>query len=677
MDDKAVCNFASLRHALSLGLVVVVLLGLFGGLAGAAQTGVVSDITWGTSRSAVDQTISLLRDSGARWVRANVPWNALEPNGRGSFDSTYLASVDYAVEQARAAGLEVEMPIADGVPYWASGDPNKYQDSSGYHYNRFYRPTSFQDYAEFVAWVVNRYKGLGVHVFEVWNEPNNPGFWPSGPNAASYVEMLKATYPAIKQADPSSTVLMGGLSKSDYNYLQAIYEAGGAPYFDAVNVHPYTGSVDPTSCWQQSGTSKNAIDAFCGVEEVYNTMVRNGDGAKKVWLTEFGYSTYSGTYGVSEAEQAEYLTKAYAKAATWPYVQALFWYQFRNWSSSNEWLSNLGLVSSSFIEKPAYAAFKAYSTGASTTTSTSTSTQTASTSPPSVQLSSPVSGSTFSNTLMFAATASSTIGITKVEFWLDGRRLYTSTTSPYTYTYTVPKKTTYGTHTTKAIAYNTAGQTATATATITRTKTTNITLTVTNTTTTATTANTTNTTNIGLRRSSNYGKRRLVSGTVAVYRTGILLLRLGHLINRKWVRVHTWRLRIHRDGRFRRVLSLRPGRWRVHVYLKHNHVRLRSPYRYVRVAGHRHGSLQPIDGCQERHRSWSVLHNLWRHNEHSCPPRGQTGATLFKHTDPLHAALPSVTAGSVVDPAIVITQTAGARATIDLATAPARQITRG
>jgi polysaccharide biosynthesis protein PslG len=567
-------NNAPLRRGIAIFTVLLALLGIGASAASAEQVGVVSDITWGTSRGEVDQTISLLKESGAKWIRANVPWNAIEANGKGVLDTSYLSNVDYAIEKARAAGLEVEVPIADGVPYWASADPHKYQDASGYHYNRFYRPSSFQDYAEFVAFVVNRYKGMGVHVYEVWNEPNNAAFWPSGPNAGVYAEMLEATYPAIKQADPGSTVLMGGLSKNDYNFLQALYEAGAGHYFDAVNVHPYAGSVDPTLCWKQPGGSENAVDAFCGVEAVYNTMARNGDSAKKIWLTEFGYSTCSGSYCVSEAQQAEYLTKAYRKAAGWPYVQALFWYQMRNWgSSSSEWTDNLGLLRSDFTAKPAYAAFRSYATGSSIGGGGGESSGGATA--PSVQLSSPANGSSFSSTLYFAANASDAQGVTKVEFWLDGHLVHTSTTAPYAYAWSVPKRISYGAHTAKAIAFDAAGLSATATATVTRVRST-IALTVTST--GATTAS-------AKRHRPAHGRVRLVKGHVpAAGRGGSVLLRLERLGRRhRWQRGRTLRVRLGAGGRFRRIVAAGRGRWRVRAVYRGRGGRLISGYRYFNV----------------------------------------------------------------------------------------------
>ncbi len=326
--------------------------------------GVVPDLTWGISRTDMDRTVSAMSAAGVKWVRMNIGWNAVEPSGKGALNTGWLADIDAAVAKARAAGIEVLMPFSDGVPYWASADPNKYTDASGQHWNKTWKPTNMADYADFVRTMVNRYKAMGVHAYEVWNEPNLGRFWPSGPNAAEYVQMLKAAYPVIKGADPNATVVLGGLSKNDWAYLGQLYAAGARGYFDVASVHPYTGSVDPTMCWNQAGTTKKAKDAFCGIEEVRNTMVANGDSAKSIWLTEFGWSTTTAQYGVSELAQADYLTKALAKLESYPYVTKAFWYNFRNnyWQKDDggDLEATFGLLRTDFTQKPAYTALKAY-----------------------------------------------------------------------------------------------------------------------------------------------------------------------------------------------------------------------------------------------------------------------------------------------------------------------------
>jgi len=212
-----------------------------------------------------------------------------------------------------------------------------------------------------------------VHAYEVWNEPNTSGFWPSGPSAVEYTSLLAAAYPAVKQADPSATVVLGGLSKNDYDYLAGLYAAGAGSFFDVVAVHPYTGVADPTWCWNEGGTAKRAKDAFCGIEEVRNTMVANGDSAKPIWLTEFGWSTTTGPYGVSEAVQADFLTKALNTVrSSYPYVRVAFWYNFRNnyWSNNDpvDYEANLGLLRVDFSAKPAYTAFQTWTGGPTTPT---------------------------------------------------------------------------------------------------------------------------------------------------------------------------------------------------------------------------------------------------------------------------------------------------------------------
>jgi len=346
----------------------VVLLATFAPTADAAQVGMVGDITWGQSQATVDREVALIKDSGARWVRANVNWRWLEPDSKGAIDAGLLAQYDYAIDKARAAGLQVLMPIADAVPYWASGDPNKHLDGSGQRvWNRYYPPARMSDFADFTRFVVEHYKAKGVHAYEIWNEPNTGWFWAPGPNAAQYTEMLKASYPAVKAADPTATVVMGGLSKSDFKYLEGVYRAGGGPYFDAVAVHPYTYGMDPTVSWNGTNAgedpSRISFNAFPAIKEIKATMNAFGDSGKQVWITEFGYSTTTQNGGVTPTQQADYLVKAYRYVEQFPWVHSLFTYQIRNnpfYGDRDEFEGQFGLTTAAWQPKPAYAALKSY-----------------------------------------------------------------------------------------------------------------------------------------------------------------------------------------------------------------------------------------------------------------------------------------------------------------------------
>jgi hypothetical protein len=337
----------------------------------AAEVGVVGDVTWGQPRADVDREIELLRQAGVRWIRANVNWAGLEPDRKGEINEWLLAEYDYAIDRAHEAGLQVLMPIADGVPYWASADPARYVDGGGTpRWEVTYRPQRMSDYGDFVRFVVGHFAPKGVHTYMIWNEPNHPRFWPSGPDANAYVPMLRAGHDAVKAASPESTVLLGGLSKSDFSYLEDLYRLGGGRYFDAVAVQPYTYGVDPTVSWKGvhawEDPDRISVNAFPAIKEVRASMVAFGDADKDVWLTEFGYSTTTGDGGVSPRRQARYLVKAYRYVERFPWVKALFWYAARNspfYEDEDTYEGRFGLATTSWRPKPSYGALRAYALG--------------------------------------------------------------------------------------------------------------------------------------------------------------------------------------------------------------------------------------------------------------------------------------------------------------------------
>lgn len=345
--------------------------------AAAAEVGAVADVTWGQSRDAIDREITLLQEAGVEWIRANANWSGLEPDAKGVLNTWLLDQYTYAVDRARAAGIKVLMPIADGVPYWASNDPNKYTDSAGVrHWDQMYPPQRMSDYGDIVRVLAAHFRGRGVEAYEIWNEPNHPGFWKPRPDATQYVEMLRAGAQAVRAEDPEARVLLGGLSRNDYVFLDQIYAAGGGPYFDAVAVHPYSWDEPPTALWygrEDSGDlrrgdpSRISWACFPGVQEVHATMEGRGDGAKEIWLTEFGWATSSQPDGVSEATQAQYLTEAFRYIERFSWMKAAFWYSARNdpyRGDANQIEAQYGLFTTDWQLKPSYFALREYALSA-------------------------------------------------------------------------------------------------------------------------------------------------------------------------------------------------------------------------------------------------------------------------------------------------------------------------
>jgi hypothetical protein len=176
----------------------------------------------------------------------------------------------------------------------------------------FAPPTNVADYARFAGVVARRFAALPGMVYEIWNEPNDPHFWTTGPNVAKYTAMLKASYRAIKNADPEAGVLAGSILSNDIRFLHGIYANGGGGSFTGLAIHPYTAGRAPgdtSSAWFSFKTS---------VPQFRKEMARHGQ-YKAIWITEMGWSTNQ----VSDATRATYFKQAVAIARTWASVRAM------------------------------------------------------------------------------------------------------------------------------------------------------------------------------------------------------------------------------------------------------------------------------------------------------------------------------------------------------------------
>jgi len=280
-------------------------------------------------------------------------WSWLERDGKGVFVQENVAVLDTCVNMTRQRGINIIM-VLRGTPGWANGNAGLTTPPSN--------PADFQAYAQ---WMAARYAGK-VAAYEIWNEPNNSTFY-SG-TMAQYMGLLKAGHDGVKAGDGGATVLLGGVMYNDDAWIRDVYSRGGKPYFDGVATHPY----------QTNGTLAPEQEDFAKLPAVRQVMLDYGDSAKRIWITEFGWSAHtnaSGTQawalGVSEATQADYGIRAikYA-AANWSYVAVMIWFKERSWnnpSSDPEWfrvhIEGYGLLRVDRSERPIYGALRSYLTG--------------------------------------------------------------------------------------------------------------------------------------------------------------------------------------------------------------------------------------------------------------------------------------------------------------------------
>jgi hypothetical protein len=303
----------------------------------------------------IQKTFEMVREMGAPWDVEYFLWAAHEPR-KGVYDWTHA---DLVVDHARNQGLTLIARLGY-VPEWARPPETSHL---------YLDPDNYGDFADFAAAFVRHFRGRVSHII-IWNEPNLSQEWGyRRPDPEAYAELLKVVYPAIKRANPEVVVLAGALAPTlapagsewgmnDLDYLQGMYEAGAAPYFDALAAHAYGWTFAP-----DAPADPGAVN-FSRVELLHDIMLRNGDAAKPVFITEAGWNDHPRwTKAVRPAERIRYTVDAYRQADNWPWVQALCMWAFRYPRPTGTYQDYYTFVSSDFRPKPVYLGLQEFARG--------------------------------------------------------------------------------------------------------------------------------------------------------------------------------------------------------------------------------------------------------------------------------------------------------------------------
>jgi polysaccharide biosynthesis protein PslG len=308
--------------------------------------GIDQDFVW-TRQEEVPGLIQAIKDAHVQSVRIAIRWTTVEPE-RGKWNFT---RVDYVVHALWDAKIEI-LPTLMGVPSWASGV--KPQEVRGFY--DCFPPQRMEDWREYVRQVVSRYR-KEIHFWEIWNEENGEDFYKPLPNAPQYVSLLKAAHDTIKGIDTKATVVLGGLQMNGIianpwspvkveNFLQKIYDAGGKPCFDVVNIHPYVLAT------REQGPAYAAKL----VRDTVRVMQQNGDGRKPLWITETGVATDQDT---TERMQANHLSGIYRELRKIPQLKAIYWFLLRDMDKALLGKEDtMGVVTVNGRRKPVFDALK-------------------------------------------------------------------------------------------------------------------------------------------------------------------------------------------------------------------------------------------------------------------------------------------------------------------------------
>jgi hypothetical protein len=318
----------------------------------------IQDDAWLAAGSAamprLDDRIAVLDRVGAHVVRFTLRWDAIArkrpADAADPDDPAYdWSEGDALLGQLERHGIDVLLTMW-GTPRWANGG-----------HAPMWAPHRSSELASFAVAAARRYPF--VHLWEVWNEPNQlGGLKPNSPSL--YVRrLLNPTVDALHLVDAANRVAGGATSpRATKTALSAIafmrgMRAAGAR-FDAYSHHPHPrafgwGRMEaplqrlPCSRWLTMANLQ------CLVREVR----RDFGGGKRIWLTEYAYKTNppDRSRGVSPALQARYMGDAALRAYRAPRVDLLIQFLIRDEPIVGRWAS--GLYTARDVLKPSFFAF--------------------------------------------------------------------------------------------------------------------------------------------------------------------------------------------------------------------------------------------------------------------------------------------------------------------------------
>ncbi|HEX9614522.1 MAG TPA: beta-galactosidase [Bacteroidota bacterium] len=298
-----------------------------------------------TTLEIIRKDMELLKRSGIQLLRISFGWDAIEAQ-KDKYD--WLFWDDYVRIAAEEYGITL-IPYICYTPMWNStGDSITYWRST---------PKDYEEFGEFTYALVSRYKKW-IKSWELWNEPDIIWYW-SG-DAGDLARLAKIGSEAVRKADPSALVVLGGLAH-DVNFTRGLFRDHGiSPYVDVVNIHNYF------ETW--SGTpNENVIDYVNSVADVVQMY---GDG-QSIWMAEVGYSSFRGNNGrISEhytalydyehtaRYQAVHLVRALTMLLSTEKLSAIAWYELKDLTSHEDVIGDdnnrhLGVATLHHEAKPA------------------------------------------------------------------------------------------------------------------------------------------------------------------------------------------------------------------------------------------------------------------------------------------------------------------------------------
>ncbi len=239
--------------------------------------GVTADLTLYDETELIRQ-LDAMQSAGIVWIRQPFLWANIEP-ACGQFN---WENLDRAIEAARLRGFKI-IAVLDSSPKWARPDASPAETP----------PSEVSDFGAFARTAAKHYRA-DIDVFQIWHEPNLSAHWGGKfVSPEDYTLLLKNAALNIRAVNPQAKIIAASLAPTlennalnlnEFDFLQGMYAANAAPYFDILGAQFFGFDDEP-----QTSADRNRLN-FQRAALLRKVQLANGDADTPIWASAFGWN---------------------------------------------------------------------------------------------------------------------------------------------------------------------------------------------------------------------------------------------------------------------------------------------------------------------------------------------------------------------------------------------------
>ncbi|MEM7034398.1 MAG: O-antigen ligase family protein [Chloroflexota bacterium] len=234
---------------------------------------------------ALQQALDGMQAVKFAWIRQPFQWSEIQPEP----DQFDWQAYDQAIEMATLRGFNI-IAVLETSPVWARPDNTPATTP----------PNEVTEFGRFAHLIAQRY-GDKIRHYQIWHEPNLSQNWGERhASPAEYTHLLKNAAIQIRQANPQAKILTaalaptlesGPLNLNEMDFLNGMYQAKAAPWFDIVAAQLYGFHLPIEPIVKDRNTLSIGRVLF-----LRDVMQWNNDADKPIWGTAFGWHTLPGNW---------------------------------------------------------------------------------------------------------------------------------------------------------------------------------------------------------------------------------------------------------------------------------------------------------------------------------------------------------------------------------------------